>query len=146
MAEKRKFTASICVKIDAITAQKIETFPSEQWDASVIGLFRLRINRRWLDLPEGGSAYFTRARIGELTAAMMVGGTLPEPAMRPDLPRGSSVGVPCRTLAGVQLYEITRTGTEPICGHDGRWYVHVHLLGQGNKFVPVDSLKIKEGQ
>ncbi len=147
MAEKRKFSSSICVKVNAKTTAKIELFPAEQWAKTAqeitafAGRFRLRINRRWHDLPEGAMALLDSQQIGILVASLAAGGHLTEPPAAPDLPRGTSVRIPTRKLAGVQQYEISRTHTEPMRGHDGRFYVNVVLFKEGSIMVPVDTLR-----
>lgn len=153
MAEKRKAESTLCVKIDAKTVAKIELFPASQWQestqagAAFAGRYRLRINRRWHDTPEGGPLYLDMHQIMALAATCAAGGALPDLEPAPDLPRHTRVSVPNgRYLAGKAQYDGTRTGTEPLRGHDGRWYVSVLLYGKGNVMVPVDTLLIHRGK
>lgn len=152
MAEKRKHTQSICVKIDAKTLFKIELFPAGQWaesaqqSADLAGRFRLRINRRWHNMPDGGPAYLDLMQVGVIVAALAAGmDVAPEPA--PNVPKGTRVSVPNgRMLAGEPLYDSAKTHTDPIRGYDGRWYVNVVLFDKGSIMAPVDTLIIREGR
>ena len=150
MAEKRKSIQTICVKINAKKLFKIEMFPAEQWQesaqagAACAGRYRLRINRRWHDLPEGGPAYLDITQAYALAATLAVGESpVMDPA--PDLPRGTPVSAPNgRTLAGVVMRDVTRTITEPIRAYDGRWYAGVTIIGKGCVMMPVNEL-IRKG-
>lgn len=142
MAEHRKFDSVICVKKGAKTVVKIERFPAEQWEKSAQGRFRLRINRRWHDGPDGEMVFLDMAQAWELAAKLDAGESV-DLVPAPDLPRGTPVRVPTRQLDGEQLYEVSRTHTTPMRGHDGRWYVNVTLFDKGSVMVAVDTLKIK---
>lgn len=150
MAEKRIFTRTLCAKTGAKTVAKIEMFPAEQWAesaqeaAALAGRFRLRVNRRWLDLPEGGMAFLDARQIGMQAAALALG-EIPALEAAPDLPRGSAVSAPTgRMIYGECETNGTRTVTEPIRGYDGRWYVAVLLWGKGTVFARVDELRRKK--
>ena len=148
MADKRKADRTICVKIGAKVRFKIELFPALQWSESAQlpgERFRLRINRRWHDGPEGEILFLDMAQVAILVGTLANGEAIVLPP-KPDLPRGAPVKAPCRVLAGEPLYELTRTGTEPILGHDGRWYVEIYLFGKGGRFVPVDDLIVQRGR
>ena len=140
MAEKRKFDSVICVKIGAKTMFKIELFPATQWSESAQGRYRLRINRRWHDLPDGGHAYLDMAQVALLAATLAEGQDISLPPA-PSIPRGTAVSVPNgRTHCGVAWRDVTRTTTPPILAHDGRWYVGVIKYDQGQVFAAVDEL------
>lgn len=143
MAEHRKFTSVICVKTGAKTVVKIELFPAEQWQESAQGRFRCRVNRRWFDGPDGEMVFLDMAQVWELAAKLDAGESV-DLAPAPDLPRGTAVRVPTRQLSGEQLYEVSRTHTVPMRGHDGRWYVNVVLFDKGSVMVAVDTLHIKK--
>jgi hypothetical protein len=49
------------------------------------GLFRLRVNRRWVDTPNHTPLYFTRAELADLLAALLIGDDQSLPATYPDL-------------------------------------------------------------
>lgn len=129
MAEHRKFTHAICVKIGAKTDAKFECFPAEQWEDGPDGHFRVRLNRRWLNSPEGTGLYYSPESVARLVAGEAFGTVEEYPV--PDLPRGSWV-----RLDGTQ----TRTRTAPLRAWDGRWYVAVTLHGKGTVWVPTDEL------
>ena len=145
MAEHRRPTESICVKTSAKTAFKIELFPAEQWQKSAQGRFRLRVNRRWIDSPEGVPMYMDRAQIGTFVSKLGDKQTLSTVPPKPDLPPKTRVNVPNgKALAGVKLYDISWTITEPFLGYDGRWYVCANLYGVGGAMVPVDEIILKK--
>lgn len=142
MAEKRKFESMICVKIGAKISFKIELFPAEQWAESAQGRYRLRVNRRWHNGPDGAPVYLDMVQIAALVGALAQGGDLTLDPV-PDIPRGSSVSVPNgRTWGGVVWRDVTRTVTPVIRAHDGRWYVGVIMIDQGTIFIPVADLII----
>lgn len=140
MAEKRNFCSVICVKTSAKSTVKIELFPSEQWEDGETGRYRLRIDRKWHDHPDGGNAYLDLVQIGTLAASLAVG--MPQAlAPEPDLPSGSSVSVPNgRILCGQVQRDVTRTTTPPILAYDGRWYAGVLMWRRGTVMKPVDEL------
>ena len=152
MAEKRKFTASVCVKIDAKTVAKIELSPASEWSKTAQG-YRLRVNRKYHNGPGGGMLFLQPGEVGEFVAAHACGSDLPElpqaPALppAPDLPRKTRVSVPNgRTLAGEAQYDGSRTETDPLLAHDGLWYVNVVTPTLGSVMVPVDTLIIHRGR
>ena len=149
MAEKRKADRTICVKIGAKVRFKIELFPAAQWaeSAQLPGeRFRLRINRRWHDEPDGGILFLDMIQVSALVG-MIAGGeklALPSP---PELPTGTRVSVPNgKVLAGQPLYEGSRTHTAPMRGHDGRFYVNVTTFTTGSIMIAVDDLIIHRGK
>ena len=137
MAKKdnRKFIGSICVRIDT-TYTKIELSP-----ASIHGGgdgFRVRVNRRWLDAPEGGVLFVGPDRLGQLIAGVALGGMpVPEPA--PDLPAKTRVSIR-RETDDVVWHDGAWTVSPPIRGYDGRWYVAVSTARKGIEFVSVSSI------
>lgn len=142
MAEKRTFKSVICVKIGAKTMFKIELFPAAQWSESAQGRYRLRINRRWHDLPDGGHAYLDLEQAYLLAATLAKGQDIKLPPA-PGLPRGTSVSVASgRSHCDIVWRDVTRTITPPILGHDGRWYVGILSWARGVEFVAVDDLII----
>ena len=142
MAEKRKFDFSICVKIDAKTAFKVELFDAAQWQKAEQGRYRCRVSGRWHDLPDGKPAYLDMRQALELVEALTRGGDLrldPEP----DIPIATAVSVPNgEVIGGVVMRDITRVTTPPVRGYDGRWYVGVLLYGRGTVIFPTTDLII----
>lgn len=138
--DKRHFIGSICVRIGT-ERTKIELSP-----ASIHGGgdgFRVRVNRRWLDAPEGGVLFVGPDRLGQLIADVALGGMpVPEPA--PDLPAKTRVSIR-RETDGVVWHDGAWTVSPPIRAYDGRWYVAASTSRGGIEFVPVDSI-IKRGR
>lgn len=136
MAEdNRKFIGSICVRIGT-ERTKLELSP-----ASIHGGkdgFRVRVNRRWLDAPEGGALFVGPDRLGQLVADVALGGMpVPEPA--PALPAKTRVSIR-RETGGIIWHEGAWTISPPIRAYDGRWYVAVTTARKGIEFVPVSSV------
>lgn len=142
MAEKRKFDLVICVKINAKAAFKIELFDASQWSESAQGRYRLRINRRWHNAPDGKHIYLDMVQVVALVGSLAQGkGLSLDPA--PNIPRGTPVSVANGgSHCGIAWRDVTHTATPTIQGYDGRWYVGVVVYGQGCVFVPVSDLII----
>jgi hypothetical protein len=144
MAEKRQKSASILLEIQGKAKAKIEFFPAEQWPDKVAdsgGLYRVRIDGRWIMPHTERFGFFTPAGLGHLLAEFLD----PDPGQSspPELPRGTSVSVPSGAVLGGQpLLNKTRTTTEPIRAFNGRWYVGVLKMNTtGPVMVPVDIVK-----
>lgn len=137
--DNRKFTRSICVRCDT-KYTRIEASPAEL-HGGCIGLYRLRINRRWHDHPDGGLLFFDRDGIAEL-AADVAFGTLPPLPEAPDLPRGSIVSVKYWHRDRCHQ-EQTRTNTPPVRGYDGHYYVGVVTYHAGFLFVPAAEVELR---
>lgn len=139
MRDNRKFIGSICVRIGT-ERTKLELSP-----ASIHGGgdgFRVRVNRRWLDAPEGGALFVGPDRLSQLVADVALGGMpVPEPA--PALPAKTRVSIR-RETDGIVWYDGAWTISPPIRAYDGRWYVAASLSRGSIEFVPVDSI-IKRG-
>ena len=105
MKDNRQFIGSICVRIGT-ERTKIELSP-----ASIHGGgdgFRVRVNRRWLDAPEGGVLFVAPDRLGRLVADVALGGK-PVPEPDHDLPAKTRVSI--------------RRETDDVVWHDGAWTV-----------------------
>ena len=93
----------------------------------------MRVNRRWLDAPEGGALFVGPDRLGQLVADVALGGMpVPEPA--PALPAKTRVSIR-RETGGI----IWHDGAW-IRAFDGRWFVAVTTSRMGIEFVPVSSV------
>lgn len=141
MAKKdnRKFIGSICVRIDT-TYTKIELSPAASHGGE--DGFRVRVNRRWLDAPEGGVLFVGPDRLGQLIADVALGGMpVPEPA--PDLPAKTRVSIR-RETDDVVWHDGAWTVSPPIRAYDGHWYVAASTSRGGIEFVPVDSIIRRE--
>ncbi|MDL2266789.1 hypothetical protein LJC46_02225 [Desulfovibrio sp. OttesenSCG-928-G15] len=149
MADHRKPEYTICVKNGAKKAVKIEVFSAAEWaktaqeKAALSGLYRLRINRRWHNAPDGGRLYLALAHTSDLLLSRLTGVEGPILPQQPDLPRGSRVSAPNgRTLAGQVMRDVTWTETDPVRGFDARWYVGVRVIGKGIVMMPADDVTL----
>ena len=89
MKDNRHFIGSICVRIGT-ERTKLELSP-----ASIHGGgdgFRVRVNRRWLNAPEGGPLFVGPDRLGQLVADVALGG-MPSSEPEPDLPVKTRVSI-----------------------------------------------------
>lgn len=135
MRDNRRFIGSICVRIGT-NRTKIELSP-----ASIHGGgdgFRVRVNRRWLDTPDGEPLFLQPDRLGQFVANVALGGmSTPEP--NPDLSAKMRVSIR-REKDGIVWHDGAWTVSPPIRGYDGRWHVAVATAEGTIDFVPVDSL------
>lgn len=132
MAEQRKKTDSILLRAGGKTLS-LELFPSGEWpeENGGQGLFRVRINDAW-HCPAGKYSFLTRAAIGELVAALLNGGEVPEEESAPYLPEGSDVKVYLDdTLSGA--FGVIKV--PPYQRRDGRWRVQVRIPGRTAEFL-----------
>lgn len=143
--DNRKFCATICVK-SGTTRARLELADAARHGGPA-GRYRVRIDRRWHDQPEGADAWLDPTGVGTLVAELLSGAGLPDAVPpRPDLPRGTRVSAPNgREVGGLPMRDGTRTATEPVLGYDGRWLVGVILCGRGVVMVPVDDLVVRDG-
>ena len=102
----------------------------------------MRVNRRWLDAPEGDPLFVDSDRLGRLVAAVALGG-MPVPEPTPDLPAKTRVSIR-RETDGVVWHDGAWTVSPPIRAYDGRWYVAASTSRGGIEFVPVDSIIRRE--
>jgi hypothetical protein len=116
----------------------LELSPAELYGGEA-GLYRVRIDRRWIDTPEGKPCFFDRARLADLIVARAFGEAAPLPAAAPNLPRNSRVTVAFEH-DGTPRSEGVFTATPPWRGVDGRWYVFVMTFAAGFIAVPVDNV------
>ena len=135
MKDKRRFIGSICVRIGT-ERTKLELSP-----AAIHGGgdgFRVRVNRRWVDAPEGGPLFVGPDRLGQLVADVALGG-MPSPEPEPDLPVKTRVSIR-RETEGIVWHDGAWTISPPIRGYDGRWYVAVTTARKGIEVAPVSSV------
>lgn len=143
MAEKRNSCMAFCVKNGA-TSHKVELFASHQWQGAPAGRYRLRVNRRWMDGPDGAHLYLAPEQLGD--ALLRLAGLLPEQDdTAPALRRGTRVSVPNgRSIGPIPLRDVTHVMTEaPLRGFDGLWYVGVQIMGRGVVMVPAGEVRMK---
>lgn len=144
--DNRKFCATICVK-SGTTRARLELADAARHGGPA-GRYRVRIDRRWHDQPDGADAWLDPTDVGTLVAALLAGSSVPDAVPpRPDLPRGTRVSAPNgRESGGLPMRDSTRTATEPVLGYDGQWMVGVILCGHGVVLVPVEELTVYEGR
>lgn len=131
MAEQRKKSGSILLRTEGKTVS-LELFPADQWPeengtSSHGGLFRVRIDDVW-HCPTGKYSFLTRSAIGELMAALLNGGELPDEEPAPYLPLKADVAV---YLEDFLSNEIGNVKVEPYQKRDGRWYCQIWVFGRG---------------
>ncbi len=145
MSENRKPFASILLKTAGKTV-KFEAFPSELFPdgPTGTGLYRLRMDGRWLDCKGCKYCYMDMDEIGEMLAAGLQGIVGQPRTEQPALPRGSLVRVPSRKIGDKQYYEKVRTSSDLLRGQDGHHYVLVTLYRWGTRLVRVDDIGIIE--
>ncbi|WP_291449480.1 hypothetical protein [Desulfovibrio sp.] len=142
MSEKRKKTASFCLKSEA-GGSKAELFDAEQWEDGPRGAVRVRLNGRWLDGPDGSSLYLDARGVADIIIKLLMEGGLPTPPEKPAYIKGQSVVLPVGPRDG-GMPMLTEQGhvmnPEPFLGYDSRWYVLVH--GAQNSFclMPCESI------
>lgn len=137
--DKRKFIASFSVRIDTRRA-RFELSPGPLHGGPE-GSFRVRIDRRWHDGPDGGPIFLDRARLVDLVVGMALG-DMPEPAQDPCIPRGTRVSVRFEK-GGVNRVEGGFTVAPAVLAHDGRWVVPVTMYG-GTRYIPVEDIVARE--
>lgn len=143
MAEKRKKALSICVKNGAMGSGTIEFFPAKVWGGAD-DVFRLRVDRKWIDDGYTRKQFYTPTSIVSLLVCQIFGIDLREKLRNPmpeNMKKGVAVSVP--TGDGCTR-EGTHISTEsPFLGADGRWYVGCYLFGRGTVMIPCEEVRIK---
>lgn len=136
LPENVSFTSSISVRIGT-TRRKIELSPAEQ-HGGPSGCWRVRIDRRWHDLPEGGHIYLTPDQLSNLITHLALGHS-EELASVPQIPTGTRVSV-YTGKAGASPLTGGFTLTSPFRLYSGLWAVAVQLFS-GIEIRPVSDLK-----
>ena len=144
MAEKRPKSATILLQIPSKkgkqVAEKIDLFASELWKAKP-GLFRMRKNGKWLDLPCGRKRFYSLTQIARVIAELL-GET--EPALeyegKPRLPHPSRVSVPHTSPDNICTHTGGWTMAPTHQGPNGRWYVWVRRFDETPKEFLVSEL------
>lgn len=137
--DKRKFIATFSVRIDT-RRTRIEVSEG-QIHGGPEGSFRVRIDRRWHDGPDGSPIFLDRGRLVDLVVGLALG-NMPEPAQDPRIPRGTRVSVRFEK-GGVNRVEGGFTAAPAVLAHDGRWVVPVTMYG-GTRYIPVQDIVAKE--
>lgn len=152
MSEKRKKISSFCLRNGATTI-RVALYDADQWDDGEPGCFRVSVNGRWHDAPDGSRLWLDVEDVGMLLSDLMVHGTeLPPPPVVPPKPivkRGQAVSLPCGpyTERGEALgSEMGRIASEDVLlGHDGRWYVIAGGVTRRLGFVAYEELRLLFG-
>jgi hypothetical protein len=105
------------------------------------GLFRVRVDRRWHDGPEGEALFLDRDGLAHLVASAALG-TVGSPAPRPSLRRGSRISVRIEDEGRARVEGGFTVGPF-ILAHDGRWMVPVTVYG-GTRYVAAEDIVAKE--
>jgi hypothetical protein len=144
MAERRQKSGSILLRIGSNARKGIalELFPAEQWTDQAeadTGLYRVRIDDRWVCVGGRQYTFFTPRGLAELLAQeLTTPGTLealerPAPALR----RGDRV----RWRGPDDVMEQTRLMSDPVLWLDGQWRVWITFYKYGPMLVCCDELK-----
>ncbi|WP_407844884.1 hypothetical protein [Desulfovibrio falkowii] len=104
------------------------------------GAYRVRVDRCWLDAPDGSHRYFYREALAGLIAEVALDGLVATPPA-PELPVSSRVSVH-HWIDGLPQCWGTRTNSAPILDASGRWVVNVSDLAGNRIFVPVDDVTV----
>lgn len=128
MSEQRQKTHSILLRTEGKNIT-LELFPSSEWpeENGGEGQFRVCINDVW-HRPTGKYSFLTRSAVGELVAALLNGGELPEEEPAPYLPVKADVSV---YLEDSFSNELGSVRAEPYQKRDGRFYCQVWVFGKG---------------
>ena len=140
--DKRQFTISISAKVGDARRMLFEAAPAPLYGGPD-GLYRVRIDRRWHESPDGEPLFFDSVRLMELVRSVAFG-SLEEPAPAPALPAKARVSV-WSVVDGVKRYECGWTVTPPVRAFDGRWVVAVMLAGK-TAFLPVENVLYSKGE
>lgn len=135
---KRKFTGSVSIRTGE-TRVKFELSPANLHGGPK-ELFRIRINRRWHDTPDGQMIFVDKKSLAQIIADYALE-DVSELAPCPDIPRNSRVSVKF-WYKGRLHQEGVYTITTPILGYDGRYYVGVYTIDAGFLFVSVEDIYI----
>lgn len=145
MSEKRKKSASFCLKIGA-KSSKGEIFGAEQWPDGRPGTVRLRVNGCWLDGRSGEHSYYDASGLAEVLTRMLTDDILPEPCQAPLYAKNQRVSLPTGPKDDDGMPLFTELGTilnaMPLLGRDNRWHVLVHSPSNSFCLMPCDDVRI----
>lgn len=145
MSEKRKKTASFCLKTGTGETVKVELFDAEQWADGSGGLVRLRVNGRWHNASDGRPLYLNAAGVAAFIQKQL-SGVMPDAAPRPNIRAGQPVGLPCAPYDkdgfawGSEMGRIESENT--IMGIDGLWYVIARGRLNKTRFIPFADVRV----
>lgn len=144
--EKREFCASVCVARRGEKNVLIELSPAPIYGGPE-GMFRIRIGRRWVNLPTGGKKFFTPESLatGPLLESLLGSAATSSPAVPFDLPKDTRVTVCKWGTDDMPRYYPGWTVMPPIQGMDGKVYVAVTYNGK-REFLPFEDIRIVESR
>ncbi len=137
--DNRIFTGGFSVRMGT-KRTRFELSPAEIHGGPE-GLFRVRVDRRWHDGPEGEALFLDRDGLAHLVASAALG-TVGSPAPRPSLRRGSRISVRIEDEGRARVEGGFTVGPF-ILAHDGRWMVPVTVYG-GTRYVAAEDIVAKE--
>lgn len=137
--DNRKFSGSVCARYDTAKA-RFELSPAELYGGPS-GMFRVRLDRRWLNTESGQPRFFDWSGLASLLADTFAE-SMPLPEL-PNIPRGSRVTVKYwDEYDDLPHWVGARTDTPPVRLYDGLVYVGCCLFGKGFVWVPVENVSV----
>lgn len=135
MSDKRRFTASCLLKLDA-QALRVQLSPAVIYGGPE-GAYRVRVNRVWRNGHDGSPLFFDRAGLATLLADLLNAGSV-QAAICPDIPADARVAVTAwETAEPLNGW----TYSTPIRADDGIWYVLVSAGGR-RFFAKSDDVRV----
>ena len=134
--DKRTFPISISVK--ANDARSVFEASPAQLYGGPEGMYRVRVNRRWHDGPDGGPLFFDVPRL----LRFIQSGMLEDQPVTPSAPV-------CPVFARVSVRLSRHNMPYYVCGHvaappvrvyDGRWLVPVAIAGERTDYYTPDRV------
>lgn len=139
MSDKRKFATSFSVKVGT-QRTRVELSEAPVYGGPE-GLYRVRINRRWHDCPDGSPRFMDRATIAALVVDMSLSELAPLPPCPAYHPKArASVRY---TEHGIERCEQATLKSQPVRLYDGKIYVCVHTYEKGTWFAPWEDIIIR---
>ena len=157
MAENRTKLGTICISqsVDSASVKlaTVDIFPATEWDKEEQGLYRLRVNRSWIN---GKGEYMELAGVGQCVASFVarLDGSDPDRPCSPPARRKVHTLEPCwvdygpKDKDGMQ-YESCQArvvSNDTVIGMDGRQYVVVSAVEIGTRLMAVDDLRFYDGK
>lgn len=140
MSDKRKFEASFSVRMGTQRV-RFELSPATIHGGSA-GAYRVRIDRRWYDSPEGDALFLTREHIARLLVDTSLDTLEPLPPVPPDFRNYTRCGVTFMDK-GEEVSARCIVLSPPIRSFDGQYYVFVQAAGYGRFFAPTNNITVR---
>lgn len=136
--DNRNFQHSFSVRIG--TKRKRFQLSAAEDHGGPEGAYRVRVDRCWLDAPDGSHRYFYREALAGLITEVALDGLAATPPA-PELPVSSRVTVR-QWHDDLPRYWGTHTNSAPILDAAGRWVVNVSDMSGKRIFVPVEDVTV----